>query len=135
MFPPYLLQLLTFLQAIYNYFNGSPKRIAGLESSARILGVQLYAIQAAGDTRWLSNRIALDSILKNLGPLMERLEQIGMRDHEADAASLFGELTEVETLLSMYMAEPLLDCLGILCKTLQVCRCLMGLITVSSVQL
>lgn len=82
--------------------------------------MQLWAIQSPGDTRWLSNTESLDSILKDLGPLMERLEQVGIREREADAASLFGELVEVETLLSMFMALPLLDRLGRLCKILQV---------------
>lgn len=115
-----ILQLLELLQKLYNYFSASPKRLAGLKQSAELLRAQLYAIQSAGDTRWLSNREALDSILKNLAVLMDRLEQLGVREHEAEALSLFGKLVEVETLMSMFMAEPLLDRLGSLCKTLQV---------------
>lgn len=114
------LQLLTFLQHLFNYFSGSPKRLAGLRATAALLQEALWAIQSAGDTRWLANREALDSVLKSLGPLFARLDDVGMRQNESEASSLFGELTEVETILSMLMAGPLLDLLGRLCKILQV---------------
>lgn len=114
-------QLLTFLQHLCNYFSGSPKRLSGLKASAAMLHVQLWALQSPGDTRWLANREALDSVLKDLAPLMDRLEYVSMHQHEVEATNLFAELTEVETLLSMFMAVPVMDCLGSLCKILQVC--------------
>lgn len=112
-------QVLTFVQRMYVYFSSSPKRYAGLLASAAACKVRLYALQQAGDTRWLAHRDSVSSVLKDMTPLLDRLITLDA-NHDAEATSLLGEFTEAETLVNMYLAMPLLDGLGALNKTMQV---------------
>lgn len=99
---------------------GSPKRYDGLLSSAVALNLRLYALQRISDTRWLASRDCLAAILKDMTILMDRLTTLDAVG-DADATSLLGEFTAVETLINMFLAMPMLDFLGTLNKTLQVC--------------
>jgi hypothetical protein len=114
---PYLLKYQEFVNAIYKYFDNSPKNMARLDNIHKVLdeSKKTTRFKQVFHTRWLSFEGSVKTVCDNYGELLSVLSE----DKGAKAQGLLKGISTYKFLhVSFFLADVLKD-LSILCKAFQ----------------
>ncbi|CAF5087763.1 unnamed protein product, partial [Rotaria sp. Silwood1] len=109
------------LKSLVNFINRSSVRLTLFEDIQDIFRNQHITLIQPGDTRWLSNSLAIRSLLQSYQSLLVTLEHIYNESNEesAEALGLYNILSDETTSFILHTLQPILDTLAILSKSIQ----------------
>ena len=118
---PDIARCLSSLKSLVNFINRSSLRLSAFEDMQEILGNQHIKLILPGDTRWLSNAMAVRALLRSYRSALSTLEHIYNEGYEdcAEALGLHDILSTQSTAFILHAMDPILDTLSILSKTIQ----------------
>lgn len=112
---------LSTLKSLINFINRSSVRLTLFENIQDIFSNQHLKLIQPGDTRWLSNSLAIRSLLRSYQSLLMTLEQIynENNDDSAEALGHYNILSNNSTAFILHVLQPILDALAVLSKCIQ----------------
>ncbi|CAF1226605.1 unnamed protein product [Rotaria sordida] len=118
---PDISRSLSALKSLVNFINRSSVRLSSFENIQDIFRNQHIKLIQPGDTRWLSNSLAIRSLLQSYQLLLITLESIYNENNEdsAEALGLYNILSNEGTAFILHALQPILDTLAILSKSIQ----------------
>lgn len=118
---PDVFKSLSTLKSLVNFINRSSVRLTLFEDIQDIFLNQHIKLIQPGDTRWLSNSLAIRSLLRSYQSLLVTLEHIYNENNEdsAEALGLCSILSNQATAFILHSLQPILDTLAVLSKSLQ----------------
>ncbi|CAF4880233.1 unnamed protein product [Rotaria sp. Silwood1] len=118
---PDVSRSLSALKSLVNFINRSSVRLILFENIQDIFRNQHIKLIQPGDTRWLSNSLAIRSLLQSYQSLLITLESIYNENNEdsAEALGLYNILSNEGTAFILHTLQPILDTLATLSKSIQ----------------
>ncbi|CAF1346512.1 unnamed protein product [Rotaria sp. Silwood1] len=118
---PDICKSLSTFKSLVNFINRSSVRLTLFEDIQDIFRNQHITLIQPGDTRWLSNSLAIRSLLQSYQSLLVTLEHIYNESNEesAEALGLYNILSDETTSFILHTLQPILDTLAILSKSIQ----------------
>lgn len=118
---PEISKSLSTLKTLVTFINRSSVRLNLFEEIQDILKNSHIKLIPPGDTRWLSNSLAIRSVLRPYQSILMTLEQISNanNDDSAEALGLYSILSSESTTFILHVLQPVLDALAILSKCIQ----------------
>ncbi|CAF1424761.1 unnamed protein product [Rotaria sordida] len=119
---PDISRSLSALKSLVNFINRSSVRLSLFENIQDIFRNQHIKLIQPGDTRWLTNSLAIRSLLQSYQSLLITLESIYNENNEdsAEALGLYNMLSNEETAFILHALRPILDTLATLSKSIQI---------------
>jgi hypothetical protein len=118
---PDICKSLSTLKSLVNFINRSSVRLTSFEDIQDIFRNQHIKLIQPGDTRWLSNSLAVRSLLHSYQSLLITLEHIYNENNEdsAEALGLYKILSNQSTAFILHTLQPILNTLAVLSKCIQ----------------
>ena len=118
---PDICKSLSALKSLINFINRSSVRLNLFENTQDICFDQHIKLIQPRGTRWLSNSLAIRSLLRSYQALLITLEQIYNENNEdsAEALGLYNILSNQSTAFILHTLQPILDTLAVLSKCVQ----------------
>ncbi|CAF4447407.1 unnamed protein product [Rotaria sp. Silwood2] len=112
---------LSALKSLDNFINRSSVRLSLFENIQDIFRNQHIKLIQPGDTSWLSNSLAIRSLLQSYQSLLITLESIYNENNEdsEEAQGLYNNLSNEGTAFILHALQPILDTLATLSKSIQ----------------
>ncbi|CAF2075626.1 unnamed protein product, partial [Rotaria magnacalcarata] len=118
---PDICKRLSTLKSLVNFINRSSVRLTLFEDIQSIFRNNHIKLIQPGDTRWLSNSLAVRSVVHSYQSLLATLENIYNENNEdsAEALGLYNILSNEATAFIIHTLQPILDTLAVLSKCIQ----------------
>ena len=119
---PYIKHFKSILRQLFDFFDNSAVRMAGLDAIKQLLG-EKGKLQAPSSTRWLSVEACLSKLKLCFASVVLSLEREGEERSDAKAIGLHGLITQYRFVCTMLLMCDTLPHLARMAKCFQIAEC------------